>query len=120
MARQVTIKTESIDKALRDNFGYVYIAAQALRCSAKTIYRRISQTKSLQNTLDEVRGIELDQTELMLHYAIMQGEAWAIRFKLGMQGADRGYVQRKELTGVDNEPITFVIKRAKDEDGKDV
>ena len=108
--------TEDIEKALQKHFGYVHLAADSLGCSAKTIYNRLNDVAYLQETLDHIRGKELDQTELKLHQAIMNGEAWAIKFKLQFQGAQRGYVQRNEVTGADSEPITFIIKRI---DGKD-
>ena len=101
--------TEDIETALRNHMGYVYLAAQSLGCSAKTIYNRLNSVKSLQEVLDEIRGKELDQTELKLHEAIMNGEPWAIKFKLQMQGRERGYVESKEVTGAGGGAVVFEV-----------
>ena len=105
------IETAVIAEALQKSHGYVYAAAEMIGCNHKTIYRRLRDVAWLQDWLDALRGKELDDAELKLHEAIMDREPWAIKLKLMTQGKDRGYTERKELSGVDDEPVTIVIKQ---------
>jgi len=113
MTRRYT--TEAIADALTEAHGYVHVAARKLGCAPKTIYRRLDEVASLREVLDDLRGYELDITEMKLRQAIMDGEPWAISLKLKTQGKDRGYSERTELSGAENEPIRFIIEKIKDE-----
>lgn len=103
--RKKQFPTEEIAEALEKFNGYVYLAADSIGCTPKTIYRRIESTAWLAEKLDSIRGKELDVTEMALHKAILDGEPWAIQFKLKTQGKDRGYVERQEVTGADGGAI---------------
>lgn len=108
MSRKFT--TKEIERALRSHNGYVYAAARSLGCTPKTIYRRLSKVQYLQDALDEIRGFELDYTELKLHEAIERGERWAIALKLKTQGKDRGYSERTEVTGKEGERVVYEVR----------
>ena len=111
-----SIKTEEMEKALRKHNGYVYLAATSLGCAPKTIYARLKEVGYLRDALDEIRGAELDITEMQLRKAILNGEPWAIALKLKTQGKERGYSERTEVTGSNSEPIQFIIKRLDEQD----
>jgi hypothetical protein len=96
MAKKI-YKTEDIADMLVKYNGYVFLAAKALGCSAKTIYRRLDEVNYLRETLDEIRGQEIDIAEQKLRQAILNGEPWAISLKLKTQGKDRGYSERTEF-----------------------
>lgn len=105
--RRKKYTTEEIAEALEKYNGYVYLAADYLGCTPKTIYRRLETVGSLVEKLESIRGKELDVTEMALHRAIMEGESWAVQFKLKTQGKHRGYVERQEITGADGGAIEF-------------
>jgi len=105
--RRKKYTTEEIAEALEKYNGYVYLAADHLGCTPKTIYRRLETVGSLVEKLESIRGKELDVTEMALHRAIMEGESWAVQFKLKTQGKHRGYVERQEITGADGGAIEF-------------
>lgn len=106
------VKTEQIAEALRQAQGYVYVAAKSLKCNPKTIYRRIESTTYLRDLLDELRGHELDVAEMKLREAVLNGERWAVMFKLRTIGKDRGYYEKRDITSGDqpiNDPVTIFI-----------
>lgn len=110
MAHRIT--TDQIAHALTQAQGYVYVAAKSLNCNAKTIYRRIDKSTALKDLLEELRGHELDIAELKLREAVVNGERWAIMFKLRTLGKDRGYYEKKDITSGDqpiSDPITIFI-----------
>lgn len=102
MANIVT--NEAIADALKKSNGYIYLAAGRLSVAPKTIYRRLEKVAWLREYLEELRGRELDITEMQLHNAIMDGQGWAIALKLKTQGKSRGYVERVDVTS-DNQKL---------------
>ncbi len=88
--------TDMIIQALEDKHGAVYLAADSIGCSYKTILRRAKDVQSVADVLLKYRGRRCDIAELALDRALANGEAWAIRFALETLGKDRGYVARTE------------------------
>ncbi len=52
----------------------------------------------------------LDTAEVALWKGIQDGESWAVQFALRTIGRSRGYVERREHTGADGEPIEMNIR----------
>jgi len=107
MSRERKYSTDEIIDALEKKRGGVYIAADELGCSYKTILRRAKIVQAVQDTIDKYRHRRTDIAEMRLDKAILDGEPWAILFQLKTQGKKRGYVERSEITGADGAPITW-------------
>jgi hypothetical protein len=98
MAKEKYTASQMVE-ALDKHKGMVYLAAEALGCSHKTVYNYAKRYVSVQEAIDRNRGKVLDTAELALYSAILRGEHWAVTFALRTIGKDRGYVERGELTG---------------------
>jgi hypothetical protein len=86
-------------EAIRRHHGMVTQTAQALRCRRQTVLNYCRRYPEVAAALREERKRLLDEAELALYRAIEAGEGWAITFYLKCQGKDRGYGERREITG---------------------
>lgn len=91
--------TDEIIQALDASRGGVFLAAEKIGCSYKTIERRAKDVQAVQDVIDKWRGRRVDRAEMALDSALAKGEPWAIVFTLKTQGKRRGYVERQEVTG---------------------
>lgn len=96
MARPRKYSNEAMIQALIETKGMVYLAAEKLGCEADTIYNRAKVEPKVAKKLKHESGKVNDTAELKLFTAIMNGEAWAIMFRLRTVGKDRGYIDRTE------------------------
>lgn len=101
--------------ALRKSKGGLYLAAEKLGVSAKTIRRYLKRWQEAREVLREERGKLLDKAEGKLLTAINKGDAWAVQFALKTIGRKRGYVERTEVTGAKGGAVKVYIA----EDGFD-
>jgi hypothetical protein len=105
-----------IIKAVVATKGLIYQAAQKAGCAAKTIYARMKSSPRVAQAVEEQRGLLVDKGEQKLATAVGRGEPWAIQMLLKTLGKDRGYVERKELTGANGKPMEFVTWDGGDDD----
>jgi hypothetical protein len=82
---------QKIADALIATCGKVYLAAERLRCSPRTIYRRAKALPRLGEIIESSRGRLLDAAESALFRAVLDGKSWAVRLALGSLGRWRGY-----------------------------
>jgi hypothetical protein len=101
--------TKALSQALAATDGQVYLAAQRLGCSAKTIYNHLQSEPALAQLLEELRGRFLDLAETSLRQAVIRGDGWAVCFVLKTLGKERGYVERSEITGKDGSAMRFGV-----------
>ena len=99
--------TEQIIEALEKTHGGVYLAAEALGCSYKTIHRRAEEVKAVADLIKKYSGRRTDVALLKLEQAINNGEPWALTLQImkSNEGRSRGYVERQEVTGADGGDI---------------
>lgn len=109
---------EQIVEALNATQGLVYLAADRLRCSAKTVYNYANRYKAVQVVLEHHKGKRLDTAEASLWNAVIKGEAWAVCFYLKTQGKHRGYVERQEIRQETSTLGDDVRKRLDEVDGE--
>ena len=115
MARTQKYKREDVIEAIRSGHTPTG-AANVLECHPDTIRNYAKRYKSVDKALRSERAQLVDLGETGLRSALLNRDAWAIAFTLKTIGKHLGYVERQELTGAENtEPITFVIKRRKDD-----
>lgn len=107
MSRGVWYTNEQIIEALNKTHGGMYLAAESLGCSYKTIQRRAEKVKAIQDIIDKYSGRRTDVALLKLEQAIQNGEPWALTLQImkSKDGRSRGYVERQEVSGPDGGPI---------------
>ena len=115
MSSGVQYTTEQIIAALEKTHGGVFLAAESLGCSYKTIERRAASVQAVQEVIDRYQGRRSDVAELSLDIALANGEPWAVQFQLtkSKDGRRRGYAERQELTGAGGGAVETVLKIVK-------
>lgn len=91
--------------ALGETKGMVFLAAKRLGCSHDTVLRYCKKYPSVQAEKARHQGALVDLAELKLWESVQRGEAWGISLVLKTLGRDRGYVERREMTGQDGGPV---------------
>lgn len=97
--------------AIRKHHGLVTHAARQLKVNEYTLHRWISQEPELHAAREQARESVKDMAEKNLFAAIENGAPWAIAMYLKTVGKDRGYVERQEIAGTTDAPITVNINR---------
>jgi hypothetical protein len=77
--------------ALNHCSGLIFLAADRLGCTSRTVFNYANRYPSIRTAIDEKKGKRLDVAEAKLDAAVLAGEPWAIQFLLRTQGRDRGY-----------------------------
>ena len=109
MAKRRFSAKRMVDELTRTK-GMVYIAAENLGCTPQTVYNYVNKYPAVAAAKELAEGKVLDQAELALYKAILNGEPWALQFVLKTKGKKRGYVERQEVAGVEDQPLETVIR----------
>jgi hypothetical protein len=96
---------QQVIDVLKATRGMVYLAAESLGCSHVTVYNYIKRHPSIRLAWESFSGQVGDIAETRLFDAIERDESWAIAFYLKTKGKNRGYVERKEVSGKDGGKI---------------
>ena len=112
MANHGRYTADEVAAALIVARGLKSVAARNLVCDWNTVDRYVRVYKICADALKTARDGMTDLAEAKLYQAINNGEPWAIALYLRTQGKNRGYVERQELAGVDDSPLTFTLKIA--------
>ena len=91
MAKNYKFTCGQVAEALKKSHGLVSLAARALKCSPKTVRRYIKDHPSVAAAQAEAKTSMMDMAEGKLYNAVLEGKAWAIKYYLTTQGAERGY-----------------------------
>jgi len=110
------MRKKDVVEAIQQYRGNISAVARAFQVSRQAIYDYISNKPDLKQMIQDERESMLDDAESEIYKQIRKGNTTALIFFLKTQGKTRGYVERQEITGKDNEP--FVIK-VKLKDGDD-
>jgi len=105
---------EQVIEALRGTMGIKSAAARRLGCHWTTVDRYIKRYPTVARAYEEERQSIVDLAEVKLVERLKDGDGTMIRFVLATLGKDRGYVERREVTGEGGGPLTIIIER----DGK--
>ncbi len=90
-------KVSTVCAAIRKNHGLLFLAAQSLGCTVHTIYNYRNKYPKVRAAIEEEEGKINDVAESALYRGILNGESWAVCFRLKTKAKDRGYVERSEL-----------------------
>jgi undecaprenyl pyrophosphate synthase len=105
--RRPSFTDEEIIAAINKFHAALFLAADELGCTVRTIDRRAVSTPAVAEAIKRWRGRRVDKAELKLEQAIDAGEQWAITFTLRTLGKERGYVERQEVTGAAGGPVAI-------------
>jgi hypothetical protein len=92
-----------------EKHGNVAAIARALGVARPTIYKRINESVNLQEALSSARETMLDNVESALYSQALNDNTTAMIFFLKTQGKSRGYTERQEITGIDGNPVNFIV-----------
>lgn len=107
MSMALNFQKSEIKKAIEGSGGYISEIARRLGCDWHTAdkYIKLHELTAELQIEDEKAT---DRAEVKLMEAVENGEIAAIIFRLKTKGKKRGYVERQELTGADNQPIITI------------
>jgi len=101
-------KKRAFIEALEANLGIVTKAAAAVGMSREIHYYWLKNDAGYREAVDNVDDMVLDFAESKLHNLIAKGDTAATIFYMKTKGKKRGYIERQELTGADNQPIITI------------
>jgi len=110
MQQKQHIKKEKFIEALEQSMGIISHAAKKIGVDRTTPYRWMREDEEYKKRVDEVLNVPLDFVESKLFEAINHNNITAIIFYLKTKGKHRGYVERHELTGIDDKDIKVEIE----------
>ena len=105
---QFNIKKKAFLESLEANLGIVTKAAAAVGLSRDVHYYWLKNDPEYKAAVESVEDSVLDFAESKLHGLIDGGDTAATIFYMKTKGKKRGYVERQELTGADNQPIITI------------
>jgi hypothetical protein len=106
--RQEKLKVEQIVKAIKKTNGLISLTAEMLNVRRSTIHNYVNRYPKVRQAVEDARGLFLDEVELALRRAVLDGQGWAICFTLRTLGRDRGYGERQEIRIEEARPIELL------------
>ncbi len=104
------IKKEKFLEALEQSFGIMSQAAKKIGVDRTTPYKWIKEDDEYADRVSEIINVPLDFVESKLFEAISKDNITAIIFYLKTKGKHRGYVERHELTGINNKDLKIEVE----------
>jgi len=102
-------KKKAMIAALEKSLGVVTTAAKNSGVARQLHYDWIKQDENYRQAVEAIGDIALDFAESQLHKQIQEGNTTATIFFLKTKGKGRGYIERNEIAGVENEPLTVRV-----------
>jgi hypothetical protein len=95
-------------KTLEAQFGHIAKACRAVPIDRKTYYRWYNDDEDFADRCDDIQESLIDTAESKLHENIRDNKSTDIQFFLKTRGKRRGYIERKEIAGVQGAPLELV------------
>ena len=102
------VNAQDVIDAIVEGKGYASKAAEILKVSRTTFYKYLDKYATAKQALEDEREKRHDKVELKLMDRIEKNDTTAIIFYLKTQCKSRGYIERQEIAGVKDQPITIV------------
>lgn len=99
--------TIEVIKAIKQAQGIKAVAARHLGCCRLTVDNYIKRHPTVAKAYQEQRDTLVDNAESQLIVKVDEGEWPAIKFILTTLGKDRGYTERREITGAEGGPVVL-------------
>ena len=106
--------TAEVIEAIRVAKGIKMTAARHLGCTWWTVNNYCKRHPTVQKAYEETRQELIDLAESKLRQKVEKGADWAIKWVLATLGKDRGWVERKEVTGAEGGPVRWKIEEVDD------
>lgn len=100
-------KKEKLLEYLRETSGIVAYACEKAGVSRVTYYNWYKEDPVFAAKADDIQEIQIDFAEASLLKKIKNEDTTAIIFYLKTKGKDRGYTERKEVSGIDGKSIAI-------------
>lgn len=110
---------EQVIAAAKAARGIVSKAARMLDCTRATVYRYVREYREVEQAFEDAREALIDEAEDQLRKKVESGDSASVFFTLKTIGKNRGYTERQEISGPDNEPVIFNISRGPEVPKKD-
>lgn len=111
MANKSKVSDKQIIEALKATHGFQSQACKLLERQLKISFttsamsKRISASEAIKSALAEMLTADLDYAENKMWELIKNGNVAALLFYLKTKGKERGYAERRELTGSNGTPL---------------
>lgn len=92
-------------QALANTSGIVSSACKAANVSRMTYYRWYNDDPDFREKADDIKELQKDFAESLILKKMKEGDTTMIIFYAKTQMKDRGYTERKEITGKDGEDL---------------
>lgn len=102
-------KNSDFEEAIKGSGGIMSAVAKRVGCDWQTAQRFIKNSDKLAKMFEAEREIVLDMAESTLFNSIRAGDTSDAKWLLSRLGKERGYAERKELTGADGEPVEVLV-----------
>jgi AcrR family transcriptional regulator len=103
------LKAEKVIPLIREHKGNMTMVAKALGVHRTTVWRFKNKHQTVADAFEEARETMIDNVESRLYASALKGEGWAVCFFLKTQGKGRGYVERQEYAGVEDQPLRIIM-----------
>jgi hypothetical protein len=98
------IKKQVLD-ALEKTLGVISPACKMVGISRQTFYNWLNDDADFKCKFDEINQFQIDFVESKLFENINNGDTPCTIFYLKTKGRERGYIERKEITGADGKKL---------------
>lgn len=92
-------------QALANTSGIVSSACKAANVSRMTYYRWYNEDPDFREKADDIKELQKDFAESLILKKMKEGDTTMLIFYAKTQMKDRGYTERKEITGKDGESL---------------
>ena len=92
-------------QALANTSGIVSSACKAANVSRMTYYRWYNEDPDFREKADDIKELQKDFAESLILKKMKEGDTTMIIFYAKTQMKDRGYTERKEITGKEGEDL---------------
>jgi DNA invertase Pin-like site-specific DNA recombinase len=103
--KRVAKEKEDLLNALAATSGIVSSACKAANVSRMTYYRYYNEDAEFREKADDIKELQKDFAESLILKKMKEGDTTMIIFYAKTQMKDRGYTERKEITGKDGESL---------------
>lgn len=102
---RVAQEKEDLLKALANTSGIVASACKQANISRMTYYRWYNEDPDFKEKADDIKELQKDFAESLILKKMKEGDTTMLIFYAKTQMKDRGYIERKEITGKDGEAL---------------
>lgn len=96
---------EALLEALHNTSGIISSACRAAGVSRMTYYRYYNEDPEFRERADDIKELQKDFAESLILKKMKDGDTTMLIFYAKTQMKDRGYSERKEITGSDGEDL---------------